>query len=63
MVLEVYCRKQRGSREVEAGHGHVEGGEKKEARGERERGKRSKRGRRGQTAPFCGGLDYLAVSR
>jgi hypothetical protein len=43
MVLELYCRKAGGRREGrkrEAGHGHVEGGERRERRRARKESKK-----------------------
>ena len=54
------------SREIEAGHDHVErGGEGMGREEEQEARERcsSKRGRRDQAAPFIVGQDYLAVAR
>jgi hypothetical protein len=63
-VFIVERQREGKSREVEAGHGHVERGTKGMRR-EGNKGVRgkSKRGRRGQAAPVIVGPAYLAVAR
>ena len=70
MVLELYCRKAGGKKEVEGerevGHGHVERGGKGErerrAKEESKKGENLKRARRGQAAPFIVGWAILLLS-
>jgi hypothetical protein len=59
MVLEVYCRKQRGSREVEASHGHVEAGRRRRQEVREREAREAREGEGAKQPPFVVGWTTL----